>query len=825
MGGQKGDLTISNAFEADESDGIIPRAIHDIFELKQEYEDNQHTVQVQLSCLEIYQDELRDLLANTTATTKSMKLRDQGNGITVRGLRIETVHTRDQVRALLKDARVRRKTASTRLNDQSSRSHAIFTISVAVAPPSQGKKMDSIVTAKLTLVDLAGSERIKNTGVVGVQQQESININKDLFVLGKVVSALSERSKRGRTAVAHVPYRDSKLTRLLRDSLGGNCRTVLIACVSPTDMHVEESINTLPYAERSRTIANVVKQNLIKAEISPSEHAALRAENKRLRAMVAQLKKKLVGPGSKTNRRLCLSDDEEQAETKGPQESQKDSQDASNPLKPQQIFEPEKTDSRAQNMHNSFVSPLLSYELSMGIADDDNVSLIDDSDSLWSLEDSSRRSSSTLQAELETLKGEKLDLETRLHALQSRALPVTSPSIGDGESPNLALVSQIEELRLQLLTCQTENDGLKQHNHHLQTEISLLHEVNKRLSLKYEIDQIRHEIEKRQSPKREPLSPAVNRVLKESSDENYQRVSSGGDVVESPARVKRVLIVSQEEEKKSDDHILEENNYSLQTPVRAASSYRGERDYRNDSGDEYTASSSKAHRLSGVLETKATTAETREAHDQTPDHMKEKVEEILDMTGRIFDVNSTGSVTASAVSSVGTFFAPCARSEVVISNIDVAGRCNCEDSMFGGRADHVDFYLPKLGVACNCGRGNPASSIEGDPLSLSNILRPWQCDFLASLNLFGAEEYARSFKDRGHAIAKDMRRWRKANGLLSVRTKSCIIALHIWSRTCRSVIKSVRDQRARGVAKPERPDFLQISITHDAGSVSTMGFG
>ena len=94
-------------------------------------------------------------------------------------------------------------------------------------------------------MDLAGSERLKQTGAEGLTQQEGISINRDLFVLSKVVSALADRSKQGRrSSVTHIPYRDSKLTRLLRDSLGGNCFTVMVACISPASVNLEESVNT-----------------------------------------------------------------------------------------------------------------------------------------------------------------------------------------------------------------------------------------------------------------------------------------------------------------------------------------------------------------------------------------------------------------------------------------------------------------------------------------------------------------------------------------------------------------------------------------------------
>jgi hypothetical protein len=250
-----------------DDDGIIPRAIHDLFQAKREMKKAGagHVVTVELTYLEIYNDELRDLLvetddasmanSNMTSPTPSnnnfLELRDHGDkvGVAVTGLTKLRVESVDQAKALMEQATLRRTTGSTRLNERSSRSHAICTLLVTIEQPPatdgngnaatttnpNGSGPNSTrtraggsetITAKLTLVDLAGSERIKETGVVGIQKQESININKDLFVLGKVVSALSEKSKKGKGSKTHVPYRDSKLTRLLRDSIGGECCVV-----------------------------------------------------------------------------------------------------------------------------------------------------------------------------------------------------------------------------------------------------------------------------------------------------------------------------------------------------------------------------------------------------------------------------------------------------------------------------------------------------------------------------------------------------------------------------------------------------------------------
>ncbi|GKY98176.1 hypothetical protein MPSEU_000775400 [Mayamaea pseudoterrestris] len=874
MGGQKdartlaGDdyLAASNSSLldcSDENDGIIPRAVRDIFQFKHDYEDRQFSVQVKLSCLEIYQDELRDLLPNAPAgSTTALKMQDHGHGVSIRGLQTCNVHTMSHMHNLMEQATLRRTTASTRLNERSSRSHAVCTVSITVAPPSSlNTKRDAVVTAKLTLVDLAGSERIKDTGVVGVQQQESININKDLFVLGKVVSALSDRAKRGGDTGSHIPYRDSKLTRLLRDSLGGNCRTVLIACVSPADVNAEESINTLRYAERSRTIANVVKQNLIKAVVSPSEHAALRAENKKLRNMVLHLKKALGGANK-------ASDDILGDQLSGLQEKLKAAECEAKMARDLSVAAVDQAN-RAK-ARESCVSPLLTYELSMSHADDDDLeSLIDDTESLWSVDDGARQDASLLQNQIALLKDEKKlladelcklskevaakqsylsELRTNVHtevqkrdtdaALIGMACQMNAHELVESHEKRHQdndLNGLVQELRCELRASQATNDRLELHNADLQRELAQLRDHCKQESLKLEISQIERRIEQMQGSKLVPpaeSSRSPGNVLQDAIGET-NKPDEAISATPTTSIKKRFLSANCEEEKKSEDLTFIENNNPLQPLLDELSTCSCELPYNDGEDESYilSKSASPAEHLDVAV---VPSESMKDVVNGSSNEIKQKAEEILDAAERIFlDGSSRASVAASAVSSTGTFFLPGngrddsqeSNGKIIISNIGVADQCTCEDSLFGVRKDHVEFYLPELGVACSCGRGKPANALKGDPFSLSNILRTWQCDFLASIGIYGAKEYVKAFKERGHGIAADMRRWRRTNGFLSVKTKSCVIALHIWSKTCRTVVQSVREQRARGVAKPERPDFLQIAISHDAASVSTMGFG
>ncbi|RDY01938.1 Kinesin-like protein KIN-4A [Mucuna pruriens] len=275
--------------------GLVPQAMNALFN-KVETLKHQTEFQLRVSFIEILKEEVRDLL-DTVSMGKSetsnsnghsakitvpgklpIQIRETSNGvITLAGITEVAVSTLQEMSAYLEQGSLSRATGSTNMNNQSSRSHAIFTItleqmrklhSVSPTNDSSDEEMgEEYLSAKLHLVDLAGSERAKRTGSDGLRLKEGIHINKGLLALGNVISALGDEKKR-REGV-HVPYRDSKLTRLLQDSLGGNSKTVMIACISPADVNAEESLNTLKYANRARNIQNkpVVNRDLISNEM------------------------------------------------------------------------------------------------------------------------------------------------------------------------------------------------------------------------------------------------------------------------------------------------------------------------------------------------------------------------------------------------------------------------------------------------------------------------------------------------------------------------------------------------------------------------------
>ncbi|XP_076467729.1 chromosome-associated kinesin KIF4A-like isoform X3 [Babylonia areolata] len=231
----------------EEAMGIIPRILRDLFNGITERTD--YTFKVTVSYLEIYNEDLLDLLC-LPSQRQPLSIREELNGeIKIKGLREVVVGSLEDTLQCLSQGARSRTTGATAMNDTSSRSHAIFTIYIE---KSKKEDMNDHCIAKFHLVDLAGSERAKKTRAEGDRFKEGVNINRGLLALGNVISALGEDvQKRG-----HIPYRDSKLTRLLQDSLGGNSHTLMVACVSPADSNMEETLNTLRYADRARKIKN-----------------------------------------------------------------------------------------------------------------------------------------------------------------------------------------------------------------------------------------------------------------------------------------------------------------------------------------------------------------------------------------------------------------------------------------------------------------------------------------------------------------------------------------------------------------------------------------
>lgn len=212
---------------------------------------------IAISYLEVYNEQVMNLLTKQGP----LKLREDGNGVVISGLVLRPIHSADELMALLALGNQNRTQHPTDANAESSRSHAIFQVHIRMTTIASGIKR----LVKLSMIDLAGSERGSSTKCVGQRFKEGASINKSLLALGNCINKLADGSK-------HIPYRDSNMTRILKDSLGGNCKTVMIANVSPSSLTYEDTYNTLKYAQRAQKIrsANLTK-NAIKTNL-PKEY-------------------------------------------------------------------------------------------------------------------------------------------------------------------------------------------------------------------------------------------------------------------------------------------------------------------------------------------------------------------------------------------------------------------------------------------------------------------------------------------------------------------------------------------------------------------------
>ncbi|KAH9998345.1 kinesin-domain-containing protein [Russula vinacea] len=265
----------------DSDPGIIYLTMADLFQQIEDRKDDYNA--------EIYNEEIRDLLADTSAPTPrgGLQIREDKT-VKVMGLTELRPVTAEEVKDIVLMGNLRRTQSPTHANETSSRSHAVLQVHVTQSPRTASLTEERLM-GTLSIIDLAGSERAAATTNMGQRMVEGANINKSLLALGNCINALCESGG----AVRHVPYRNSKLTRLLKFSLGGNCKTVMIVCVAPTSLHFDDTHNTLIYAERATKIkTRVVTRNVVNVDRHVGQY--VEAIN-RLNAEVAELKAKLAG--------------------------------------------------------------------------------------------------------------------------------------------------------------------------------------------------------------------------------------------------------------------------------------------------------------------------------------------------------------------------------------------------------------------------------------------------------------------------------------------------------------------------------------------------
>uniref|UniRef100_A0A1B6M212 Kinesin-like protein n=2 Tax=Graphocephala atropunctata TaxID=36148 RepID=A0A1B6M212_9HEMI len=243
-------------------------------------------VEIGITYLEVYNENVHDLIN----PSGPMHLRDDSSGgVLVAGMKVEKILCAEQLFQLLQKGNSNRTQHPTDANAESSRSHAVFQVYVKI----QTKVTGEVKISKLSMIDLAGSERGSATGCLGARFKEGSNINKSLLALGNCINNLAD-------GLRHIPYRDSKLTRLLKDSLGGNCHTVMIANISPSTSSYEDTYNTLKYATRAKNIKSKLSRNVMSVKMGVEHYAkmsdALKKENATLKEQVRVLERALKQP-------------------------------------------------------------------------------------------------------------------------------------------------------------------------------------------------------------------------------------------------------------------------------------------------------------------------------------------------------------------------------------------------------------------------------------------------------------------------------------------------------------------------------------------------
>jgi hypothetical protein len=270
-----------------EKQGLVPRICRKLFSRIKLGQDEGIAHKVHVSYLEIYNEKVRDLLGQQSNAGHTMRVREHPvNGPYVENLSQHLVTNFNEIYDCMTKGNRERTTASTQMNDSSSRSHAIFTITFVQA--KFNIDLPSETVSKIHLVDLAGSERADATGATGQRLKEGAHINKSLVTLGSVISQLADmNSSSDNKKRVYIPYRDSTLTWLLKDSLGGNSKTIMIAAVSPADVNYGETLSTLRYASRAK---NIVNKPTVNEDLNVKLIRELRDEISSLRAILATSK-------------------------------------------------------------------------------------------------------------------------------------------------------------------------------------------------------------------------------------------------------------------------------------------------------------------------------------------------------------------------------------------------------------------------------------------------------------------------------------------------------------------------------------------------------
>uniref|UniRef100_A0A1Q3G2R5 Kinesin-like protein n=1 Tax=Culex tarsalis TaxID=7177 RepID=A0A1Q3G2R5_CULTA len=469
--------TMSGNPDSPQTKGIIPNTFAHIFGHIARGKENQKFL-VRVSYMEIYNEEVRDLLGKEF--NKSLEVKERADiGVFVKDLSGYVVHNADDLDNIMKLGNKNRVVGATKMNSESSRSHAIFSITIESSETDETGKQN-VRMGKLQLVDLAGSERQSKTQSSGLRLKEATKINLSLSVLGNVISALVDGKS------THIPYRNSKLTRLLQDSLGGNSKTVMCASVSPADSNYVETISTLRYACRAKSI-----QNLAHINDEPKD-ALLRHFQEEIKELKRQLEEGIFANGLGTDEdeeeeepdevEEIEDDDEEQEKEKSERKEKhrrekakekKEKADAEKELMEKKAKENEQEISRAKSEQDQLRAKLSSLENKILVGGENLLEKAQAQEvllekSIAELERSTK-TERELEETLQKIEAERIDIEERYSSLQEECV---------GKTKKLQRVMSMlmgikSELADQQQEQQREKEGIYENIRSLSRELAL----------------------------------------------------------------------------------------------------------------------------------------------------------------------------------------------------------------------------------------------------------------------------------------------------------------------------------------------------------------
>uniref|UniRef100_U5EUZ6 Kinesin-like protein n=1 Tax=Corethrella appendiculata TaxID=1370023 RepID=U5EUZ6_9DIPT len=458
--------TMSGNPESPQTKGIIPNTFAHIFGHIAKAKDNQKFL-VRVSYMEIYNEEVRDLLGKEM--NKSLEVKERSDiGVFVKDLSGYVVHNADDLDKIMKLGNKNRVVGATKMNLESSRSHAIFSITIESSETDVSGEQH-VKMGKLQLVDLAGSERQSKTQSTGLRLKEATKINLSLSVLGNVISALVDGKS------THIPYRNSKLTRLLQDSLGGNSKTVMCASISPSDYNYIETISTLRYACRAKNIQNRAKIN------EEPKDALLRHFQEEIAELKRQLEEGLFEYNATTGDEQEEEDEEieienkEKKKKKGKKSKDEDKEktDIEKELLEKKALETARELNQAKSEQDQIRAKLLSLENKILVGGENLLEKAQAQEKL--LENSiaelevRTKTERELEENLQKIEAERIDIEERYSSLQEECVGKTKKL----QRVMSMLMSLKSELADQQQEQQREKEGIYDNIRSLSRELAL----------------------------------------------------------------------------------------------------------------------------------------------------------------------------------------------------------------------------------------------------------------------------------------------------------------------------------------------------------------